>query len=55
MVEGQFLVTWSGVDGSFNETEKSCLEEAQAFAVEMSELGAHTITISDDQGTDYDY
>ncbi len=49
----EFQVLWVGCDGSFRENECSSLQEACSLAVSLSEHGAHTIVVIDDEGCDY--
>lgn len=55
MVDNQYLVTWTGMDQSYNEDEKNSLDEARQHAQCLSEHGAHCITISDSDGNEYDF
>jgi hypothetical protein len=49
----EYSVTWRGMDDSFHENCFKTLDDAQRHAVSISELGGHSIAISDDDGYDY--
>ncbi|MGI5310362.1 hypothetical protein [uncultured Limnobacter sp.] len=53
--DNEYLVTWVGMDRSYHEDEFSSLENAQRHAVSISEHGGHSITLSDDEGNEYDF
>lgn len=44
--DNEYQVTWVGIDGSYNEDEFSCLDDAKRDALSISEHGGHCITIS---------
>ncbi|EKG0020384.1 hypothetical protein RZ186_003622 [Vibrio cholerae] len=53
--DNEYQVTWVGMDGSYNEDEFSCLDDAKRHALSISEHGGHCITVSDDEGNDYGF
>lgn len=53
--DNEYQVTWVGMDGSYNEDEFSCLDDAKRHALSISEHGGHCITLSDDEGNDYGF
>lgn len=54
MMIDTYLVTWTGVDGSFHEDEIDLLDKARQHAQSLEDHGAHCITISDSDGNEYD-
>jgi hypothetical protein len=48
-MESVHTVSWVGMDGSYNENEIAS-GNSQRHAVEISELGGHSISIIDENG-----
>ena len=55
MIIDTYLVTWTGMDGSFHEDEINLLDKAMQHAQWLEGRGAHCVTISDSDGNEYDF